>query len=232
MGNVRLWTNCFRWLYELAFSMHCARMVMMKWGLGVDAVVRYLIVHVVFPLAPKLGNSLQYGPRSFFAFVVVWWVLAAVILVCLRIAGCVRSLWGLVLHITGLGAVAGLPVLFLLLRDEPRGTLTDRWHPGAGPWLWLEVAVVVACVCIYLHRRGQAMGALGILVGALHFGLWGWVVWGCHVAGMLGWVWELWRQPCWNLAEYVLPPVAASLAWGLYVRLSARGNAPAGSPGA
>jgi len=73
MRNVPRSVQYAGWLFELLFSVHCGWLVMMKYGMFVDGVVRYLIVHVVFPLAPKLSNRLHYGPRSFVAFLVVWW---------------------------------------------------------------------------------------------------------------------------------------------------------------
>jgi hypothetical protein len=233
MAKLSRSTRYARWLYELLFSVHCGRLLMNRYPYVFVGVLTYLITHLLYPLAPRLGHRIHYGPYTYSVYLVVWCMLAGVLLAFLRVGGRFRSTRGLLVHITGIGAMAGLPLLFLLSFDYKTGAvLAARWSPAAAPWLWLELAVIVACVFLYLHRGQQKNAALGILVLVLHFGLWGWVVWRCNVAGLLGWVWELWRRPFWNLVEFVLLPACTSLAWGLYVRLSSAANPPAGSSGA
>ena len=168
-------TRYARWLYELLFSVHCGRLLMNRYPYVFVGVLTYLITHLLYPLAPRLGHRIHYGPYTYSVYLVVWCMLAGILLVCLRVGGRFRSTRGLLVHITGIGAMAGLPLLFRLPSDYQTGAvLAARWSPAAAPWLWLEVAVIVACVFLYLHRGQQKNAALGILVLVLHFGLWGW----------------------------------------------------------
>jgi hypothetical protein len=210
-------TRYARWLYELLFSVYFALLIVARECSAPSSIFLYrvqtplrfldrLFVHL-------LGRPVFLYDVPHFTYS-SWWLLALILLVCLRVLGRVVLMRTILCYAAGATAVAG-PLSHWFCWAGPLYVSPARW------WLWLEMAIMVACTFLYMHRRWPTSAALSILVLLLHFGFCGLVLF-----GRTTW----WEYP-YEFAGTLLFPFCTSLAWGVYVKLAARSDPPAMSKG-
>jgi hypothetical protein len=218
-GNVPQPAKYVHWLLDLMFSVYCALLIVTEENIKESSILHGKLAHPLLFLYRLLADLLHWRHFSFHSYrdmaalLWCWWfVLAAIIFVCMRLFGRSALMRRFLRYATGLVTVAGFPLIWLNL-----GNMTGR-SLVAARWLGLEVAVIVVCVFIYLDRKWSMSAALGILVLVLHFGFWGWVTWGDRTIG----------YP----SVHLVPGACVSLIWSFYVSLSTGSHLPAMPPAA
>jgi hypothetical protein len=207
-------TTCFRWLYELSFSIYLALLVVTeeatKVGSSFLGKLGYPLLEWVYPLLARLLHRARFEPGLGLHTVVLWWLLTVIFVLCLRVLGRIAVIRTVLRQAAGFVIVAGFPLVWLHPGNQTGLLLATR------EWLLIEVVFVVACVCLFLYRRWPKGAALGVLVLLLHSGLWGWVSWGAITVGS------------WSV--YLVLGSCTGLVWGFYVRMSAGCRPPAEAP--
>jgi hypothetical protein len=212
MQNATRPARYVRWLYELLLSVYCALLFMMS-----HYAVTFVgcVGRLPLPLL-RLTRGIFRSDPSFNLQYFSWFLLAGIIFVVQRILGQIRPLKTLLCMVAGAAAVAG-PVFY------PYFGILSGWMSTLSWWQWMEGAAAVGGVLLYANRRWPGSAALGAFALLCHFGLWGFLSfrharWWDH--------WDDWWGHWDVIAELVLLPLCTSLAWGFYVRLSAKSYSP------
>ena len=202
-------TEYVRWLHELSFSVYCALMVVVQLDQLESSVFLGRLgypLYAFYRLLAYLYHRSSFSPRRHVHFLALWFELAVLFLVCLRIVGRFAFGRAFVRRMAGFVAVAWYPLMYLLSSHPTTGRslALERWSLEAVVLLWVEVVAVLTCVFFYLYRTRFPNAALSICVLVLHFGFWDWLLCGDCILLYHG---------------YQLVGLCASVFWAFYVWL-------------
>jgi hypothetical protein len=240
-GNTKL-TQYIRYLHELIFSIYLPGLLIWandassRWAGQPGDRVPWVLQLKFWMTGDDRSHSLVDDPKLRVAFVFLWIASAAVLFLLLRILARLSFVHFFLHSFAGVVAVAGFPLAYLCARlGRARvGEFGAQFADVTGitvlcvSLLLLETAAVLLCAFLYSSGRWPRRTISAILVLVLHSGFWSFCAWGMRYLS-LGGVPLFW--PGYNLTDLTLraPQMLypwlgflASLAWGLYAKLSPR----------
>jgi hypothetical protein len=193
-------TGNYAYFHEFLFSLNIA--LLLRWQsarTSFSDLEPRLTWRINAALHLHLHNSVG-GYTAFFAL-----ALALALGVFAFASLCAHTSWGekVLRSIAGVVTLTALPACWLYVTH----LFSMRGLPNPPRiWLFLELGVAIACAVLYLLARWPFPAWTSILLLALHFGFWGWL--------LLGGLY-FWRAPA--ELSFPLAGFCACLAWGMYV---------------
>ncbi len=201
-----------RYAHEFLFSLNVALVAKLEGNQEPNRLFSFFDSGEI-SLQSKINGFLHLHPHHAVgantAFLILALGMALCIFLVLRIASRTRVTEQLVRTAAGIVSLLVLPIAWLSVTNL-LGAASGLPNPSH-PLLWLELLIVTVCAVLYLDARWPFPQWFGLLLLAVHFGFWNWIVSGGQY---------FWRDP-FRLA-FPLAGFAATVLWALYVANSRR----------